>query len=63
MITYFCIEDFRTIKKGDIVKVHIYTATDQLIPLVHIKNKLVVHCTNEFILAMHFKKLGGKKNG
>ena len=60
MKDYFCIEDFRTVKKGDIVKVGIYTVTDHLIPLVHIKKKRVIHCTNEFILAMHFKKLGGK---
>ena len=47
---YICIQDFLTIKLGDIVKV-------EFGPQVYITHKKVVHCTNEFILKMHFEKL------
>ena len=58
MDDYLCIENFRTIKKGDIVKVHIYIDTDMIVPFIQIIKNKVVHCTNEFILAMHFEKGG-----
>lgn len=48
---YICIQEFKTIKVGDIVKVEIGKHQ------VYITHNKAVHCTNEFILKMHFERL------
>ena len=53
---YFCTDPYKEIPLGAIVFVEFGIQ-------VHIKHVKKMYCTNEFILAMHFKKLGGNKNG
>ena len=55
---YFCTDPYKEIPLGAIVFVEF--GIQVYIRATHIKK---MYCTNEFILAMHFKKLGGNKNG
>ena len=50
---YICIKSWLAIPQGDIVEVEIG-------PQVYITHNKAVHCTNEFILKMHFEKLEEK---
>ena len=52
-MTYFCIDPYSTIPMGAIVLVEIGIQ-------VRIKYNKKMYFTNEFILEIHFKKLGGK---
>lgn len=53
---YFCTDPYKEIPLGAIVFVEFGIQ-------VYIKHIKKMYCTNEFILAMHFKKSGGNKNG
>lgn len=49
MDKYRCIKDWNDVKTGDIVSVEIGIQ-------VHITHNKATHCTDEFILTMHFEK-------
>ena len=49
-IEYICISSYLAIPQGDIVKV-------EFGPQVYITHNKATHCTNEFILKLHFEKL------
>jgi len=49
---YICTQDYKDIKQGDMVAVEVGEYQ------VYITSGKSVYCTNEFVLSMHFEKIG-----